>query len=92
MKTINNLRQYLPVLIFTTLFVTVTVEANAQRGEGWKKNEYKHERYEDRRGDDERHRDRPAPGRAPAERASLAGWSPDRLSASSLWRGSLTAY
>ncbi len=53
MKTINNLRQYLPVLIFATILVATATDATAQRGEGWKKKEYKHERYEDRHGDDD---------------------------------------
>jgi hypothetical protein len=48
MKTIDNLRQYLPVVIFSTILITSAVEVNAEdhhkegkRGNGHERNEYR---------------------------------------------------
>ena len=56
MKTINNLRQYLPVVIFSTILVASTVDVNAQnhRSEGKKGNERERKEYKESDRDDER--------------------------------------
>ena len=58
MKTIDNLRQYFPVLICSFILTASVVDASAQnnRGQGWKKNENKHgkKEYRESRRDDDR--------------------------------------
>ncbi len=47
MKTINNLKQYLPVVILSTVLFVSAVEVNAQnrRNEGEKENRHEHKEY-----------------------------------------------
>ena len=56
MKSIDNLRQYLPVVIFSTLLIASTVEANAQnhRNEGKKGNGREWKEYRETGHDDDR--------------------------------------
>jgi len=56
MKTIDNLRKYLPVVIFSTILIASTVEVNAQnhRKEGKKGNGHERKEYRESRHDDDR--------------------------------------
>jgi hypothetical protein len=56
MKSIDNLRQYFPVVIFSTLLIASTVEANAQnrRNEGKKGNGREWKEYRETGRDDNR--------------------------------------
>lgn len=56
MKTIDNLRQYLPVVILSTILIASTVEVNAQnhRGEGKKGNGRGWKEYRESDRDDDR--------------------------------------
>jgi len=66
MKTIDNLRKYLPVIIFTTILIASTVELNAQnreregkKGKGSERKEYREsDRREDRIANNDRNDDR----------------------------------
>ena len=56
MKTIDNLRKYLPVVIFSTILIASTVEVNAQnyRKEGKKENGRERKEYRESGRDDDR--------------------------------------
>jgi len=56
MKTIDNLRKYLPVVIFSTILIASTVEVNAQnyQKEGKKENGRERKEYRDSDRDDNR--------------------------------------
>jgi hypothetical protein len=56
MKTIDNLRQYLPVVVFSAILIASTVEASAQnyRGEGKKGKDHERKEYREPGRDDDR--------------------------------------